>query len=127
MAHADMVDYGRSLLTTDDVEPGVAHMIPFICVEACMAEGTKLVTLFDPSSRGAAAAGAAKPDHSEPGHVEPVPGEIITQRARSKSTRDAKAFPVDVLNTGGCAIQVRSHAHFFERETARSVLTAPPP
>ena len=105
MSHPDMVDYGRSLLTADDVEPGVGHMIPFICVEACMAEGTKLVTLFDPIKPGRAA--------SPPAETQ-IPGEIITQAGEIEINAGRERVSVDVLNTGDRAIQVRSHAHFFE-------------
>jgi urease subunit gamma/beta len=101
MMHADLVDYGRSLLTSDDVEPGVAHLLPFLCVEACMAQGTRLVTMFDPIKPGRNAA------TTEPGHDETIPGDIEINAAR-------KSVSVDVLNTGDRAIQVRSHAHFFE-------------
>jgi urease subunit gamma/beta len=110
MAHPDMVDYGRSLLGADDVEPGVAHMIPFICVEACMAEGTKLVTIFDPIKPGR----ASEATRIEPGPVEPIPGEIITQPGEIEINAGRERVSVDVLNTGDRAIQVRSHAHFFE-------------
>ena len=41
---------GGSLLTTDDVEPGEAAMIPFIAMEANMEQGTKLVAIFDPGA-----------------------------------------------------------------------------
>jgi urease subunit gamma/beta len=111
MAHPDMVDFGRSLLTADDVEPGVEHMIAFICVEACMAEGTRLLTIFDPIKRAPPKTDSI--DHgraassAEPGQVEPVPGEIEINAGRERAS-------VDVLNTGDRAIQVRSHAHFFE-------------
>jgi urease subunit gamma/beta len=108
MMHADLVDYGRSLLTTDDVEPGVAHMIPFLCVEACMAEGTKLVAVFDPIKPGRVA------EATEPSRVEPIPGEIITQAGEIEINAGRESVSVDVLNTGDRAIQVRSHAHFFE-------------
>jgi urease subunit gamma/beta len=116
MAHADMVDYGRSLLTADDVEPGVAHMIPFLCVEACMAEGTKLVTIFDPIKPGAIKPGrvAAEQSGAGPDHIEPIPGEIITQPGEIEINAGRERVCVDVLNTGDRAIQVRSHAHFFE-------------
>jgi urease subunit gamma/beta len=113
MAHADMVDYGRSLLTADDVEPGVAHMIPFLCVEACMAEGTKLVTIFDPIKPGPIKPGLAA-GRAEPSRVEPIPGEIITQPGEIEINAGRERVRVDVLNTGDRAIQVRSHAHFFE-------------
>ena len=113
MAHPDMVDYGRSLLSADDVEPGVAHMIPFICVEACMAQGTKLVTIFDPIKPGRAAI-PAEAAGIEPAPVEPIPGEIITQPGEIEINAGRERVSVDVLNTGDRAIQVRSHAHFFE-------------
>jgi urease subunit gamma/beta len=106
--HADLVDYGRSLLTTDDVEPGVALMLPFLCVEVCMAQGTKLVTVFDPIKPGRNAA------TTEPGHIEAIPGEIITPEGEIEINAGRESVSVDVLNTGDRAIQVRSHAHFFE-------------
>jgi urease subunit gamma/beta len=118
MAHPDMVDFGRSLLTADDVEPGVEHMIPFICVEACMAEGTKLVTIFDPikpaPAKAQSIANGAETDSAEPARVEPIPGEIITQPGEIEINAGRERVSVDVLNTGDRAIQVRSHAHFFE-------------
>ena len=36
VAHGDMVDYGRSRLTADDIEPGVAHMTPFFGVNRAL-------------------------------------------------------------------------------------------
>ncbi|MBI3527778.1 MAG: urease subunit beta [Betaproteobacteria bacterium] len=113
MTHADLVDYGRSLLTTDDVEPGVEHMIPFLCVEACMAEGTKLVTVFDPIKPGPTKPGRTA-QAAEPSRIEPIPGEIITQAGEIEINAGRESVSVDVLNTGDRAIQVRSHAHFFE-------------
>lgn len=116
--HTELVDYGRSLLTTDDVEPGVAHMISFLCVEACMAEGTKLVTVFDPIKPSPIKPGriakAIEPARMDPDHVEPIPGEIITQEGEIEINAGRERVSVDVLNTGDRAIQVRSHAHFFE-------------
>lgn len=113
MMHADLVDYGRSLLTADDVEPGVEHMIAFLCVEACMAEGTKLVTVFDPIKPGPIKPGRSA-SSTEPGRIEPIPGEIITQAGEIEINAGRERVSVDVLNTGDRAIQVRSHAHFFE-------------
>jgi len=113
MSHPDLVDFGRSLLTADDVEPGVAHMMPFLCVEACMAEGTKLVTVFDPIKPGRVAA-ASRQGGAAPGQVEPIPGEIITQPGEIEINAGRERVSIDVLNTGDRAIQVRSHAHFFE-------------
>ena len=45
---AEMMDYGRTLLSADDVMPGVAEMIHDVQVEATFPDGTKLVTVHDP-------------------------------------------------------------------------------
>lgn len=45
---ADLMHYGTTLLTRDDVMDGVAEMIPDIQVEATFPDGTKLVTVHHP-------------------------------------------------------------------------------
>ena len=45
---AELMDYGRTLLTRDDVMSGIAEMIHDIQVEATFPDGTKLVTVHDP-------------------------------------------------------------------------------
>jgi len=45
---AELMDYGRTLLSTDDVMPGVPEMIHDVQVEATFPDGTKLVTVHDP-------------------------------------------------------------------------------
>jgi urease subunit gamma len=45
---AELMDYGRTLLTRDDVMTGIAEMIHDIQVEATFPDGTKLVTVHDP-------------------------------------------------------------------------------
>lgn len=45
---AEMMDYGRTLLASDDVMDGVAEMIHEVQVEATFPDGTKLVTVHDP-------------------------------------------------------------------------------
>ena len=45
---AQLMDYGRSLLTRDDVMDGVPEMIHDVQVEATFPDGTKLVTVHDP-------------------------------------------------------------------------------
>lgn len=45
---AELMQYGTTLLTCDDVMDGVAEMIPDIQVEATFPDGTKLVTVHDP-------------------------------------------------------------------------------
>ncbi len=45
---ADLMSYGTTLLTRDDVMEGVSEMIPEIQVEATFPDGTKLVTVHEP-------------------------------------------------------------------------------
>lgn len=45
---AEMMDYGRTLLTRDDVMEGIAEMIHDVQIEATFPDGTKLVTVHNP-------------------------------------------------------------------------------
>ncbi|UIP30164.1 urease subunit gamma [Photobacterium sp. TLY01] len=45
---AELMDYGRTILTQDDVMEGVATMIHDVQVEATFPDGTKLVTVHEP-------------------------------------------------------------------------------
>ena len=49
---ADLISFGATLLTTDDVLPGVMDLMPMIQVEATFPDGTKLVTVHDPIRPG---------------------------------------------------------------------------
>ncbi|MFO1494234.1 MAG: urease subunit gamma [Lysobacterales bacterium] len=50
---ADLMHYGTTLLSVDDVMAGIAELIPDIQVEATFPDGTKLVTVHAPIGRGA--------------------------------------------------------------------------
>lgn len=45
---ADLMDYGRTLLSEDDVMEGIPDMIHDVQVEATFPDGTKLVTVHNP-------------------------------------------------------------------------------
>lgn len=45
---ADLMAYGATILTREDVMDGVAEMIPEIQVEGTFPDGTKLVTIHEP-------------------------------------------------------------------------------
>jgi urease subunit gamma len=45
---ADLMSYGRTILSRDDVMDGIAELIPDIQVEATFPDGTKLVTVHQP-------------------------------------------------------------------------------
>ena len=44
----DLMSWGSTILTADDVMEGVPKMIPDVQVEATFPDGTKLVTVHDP-------------------------------------------------------------------------------
>jgi urease subunit gamma len=45
---AELMSYGSTILTRDEVMPGVPEMLPEIQVEATFPDGTKLVTVHQP-------------------------------------------------------------------------------
>lgn len=45
---AELMAYGQTVLSCDDVMDGIAEMIPEIQVEATFPDGTKLVTVHQP-------------------------------------------------------------------------------
>ncbi|MEW6543296.1 MAG: urease subunit gamma [Nitrospirota bacterium] len=45
---ADLMSHGATLLTRDDVMPGVPEMLPELQVEGTFPDGTKLVTVHQP-------------------------------------------------------------------------------
>jgi urease subunit gamma/beta len=100
---AAMMSLGSTILSTADVLPGVAAMVPILQVEGVFPDGTKLVTIHEPI-RPAAGAPA---DSSEPGRILAAEGDIELSAGRPRAT-------VQVVNTGDRPIQVGSHYHFFE-------------
>ncbi len=96
---AELMAAGGTVLTADQVMPGVPEMIHDIQVEATFPDGTKLVTVHHPI-RGA-------PSADVPGAVTTLPGEIVFNTGAERTV-------IDVANTGDRPIQVGSHYHFFE-------------
>lgn len=47
-AVTELMDYGRTLLSVDDVMDGIAEMVDEVQVEATFPDGTKLVTVHNP-------------------------------------------------------------------------------
>ena len=45
---AELMQFGRTILTRDDVMEGIAEMIPEIQIEGTFPDGTKLVTIHQP-------------------------------------------------------------------------------
>ncbi|MES9940763.1 MAG: urease subunit gamma [Candidatus Thiodiazotropha sp. 6PLUC2] len=106
---AQLMDFGRTLLSGDDVMPGISEMIHEVQVEATFPDGTKLVTVHDPilpSARG-------QEDTIVPGETITMPGERQLNEGRDRVT-------LSVANTGDRPIQVGSHYHFAETNPALS-------
>jgi urease subunit gamma/beta len=100
---AELMSYGATLLSADDVMTGVPELIPDVQVEATFPDGTKLVTVHQPIP---GASGV------EPGSIEPHDGPAIAINEGRATVR------VSVANSGDRPIQVGSHYHFFETNPA---------
>lgn len=97
---AEAIEAGRSVLTADDVLPGVPDVVTTLQVEAVFDDGTRLCVIDDPfrgaGSLGPDAPGAALPGAGE-GYQQPEP-----------------PVRLPVRNTSPVPISVTSHFHFFE-------------
>jgi len=100
---ADLIGYGSTILSTDDVLPGIAAMLHIIQVECVFPDGTKLVTVHEPirPAPGAAA------DNEHLGLVQALDGQLELNAGR-------RSVALTAVNTGDRPIQIGSHFHFFE-------------
>jgi urease subunit gamma/beta len=104
---ADMMDFGRTLLTADDVMEGVVEMIHDVQVEATFPDGTKLVTVHDPILPSETTSAATL-----------IPGEVIVAEGERELNAGREKVTLSVANTGDRPIQVGSHYHFAETNPA---------
>jgi urease subunit gamma/beta len=100
---ADLIGYGSTILSSDDVLPGIAAMMHIIQVEGVFPDGTKLVTVHEPIRP---APGSAR-DIEHPGMVTALEGSIDINAGR-------RTTQLTAVNTGDRPIQIGSHFHFFE-------------
>lgn len=101
---ADLIAFGSTILSTDDVMPGVGDIMPMLQVEGMFPDGTKLVTVHVPIRPG------SKPVDS--GAV--TPGEILAEDGDIELNAGREKTSLEVVNTGDRPVQVGSHYHFFE-------------
>jgi urease subunit gamma/beta len=85
---ADLMSYGATLLTRADVMDGIAELIHDVQVEATFPDGTM------------------------------IPGEIITVAGDIELNVGLRTLKLRVANSGDRPIQVGSHYHFYETNTA---------
>src|SRR5687767_4061383 len=124
---ADLMDLGRQFLGRNQVLPGVPEMIAEVQVEGTFPDGSKLVTVHHPISHENGdlalalygsflpvpdlAAFQPVPDEAEPGLLEAAEGEVELNSGRA-------TVSVAVTNLGDRPIQVGSHYHFIETNSA---------
>ncbi len=123
---AELMDLGRTILGRRQVMDGVPDLIAEVQVEGTFPDGTKLVTVHHPivAEHGDLALALygsflPVPDRTRfgeahalvPGEITPVGGDIAINEGRD--TRE-----LAVTNTGDRPIQVGSHYHFFETNSA---------
>lgn len=99
---AELISFGSTILTSDDVMPGVPELTPMIQVEGTFPDGTKLVTVHDPIRPG-----VKKGERLFPGKLGVDDGKIEINAGRRTTT-------MIVTNTGDRPVQIGSHYHFFE-------------
>ena len=104
---ADVIALGATLLTTDDVLPGVATLMPLLTVEGQFLDGPKMIAVHDPIRPG-----------KEPIADHPRPGEVLTADGSIELNAGRERVRIAVLNTGDRPVQVASHFHFFEANKA---------
>jgi urease subunit gamma/beta len=105
---AALIAFGSTLLTSDDVMPGVAELMPMIQVEGTFPDGTKLVTVHDP----------IRPGKKKRPKDTVTPGELITMTGEIEINAGRRKSKIKVVNTGDRPVQVGSHYHFFETNKA---------
>ena len=105
---ADMMSIGSTILSAEDVMPGVPAMVPILQVECTFPDGTKLVTIHEPIRP----VEGGEIDDLVPGALLPAEGDDIELNAGRRSTT------LEVVNTGDRPVQIGSHYHFFETNKA---------
>jgi len=107
---ADLMEFGTTILSGEDVMEGVPAMIDAIQVEATFPDGTKLVTVHRPIRSGAQADEGHASTH--PGYD--TPGEFVFDDKPVTLNEGRQTVTLSVENSGDRPVQVGSHYHFAE-------------
>ena len=100
---AALMSYGTEILSRDDVMEGIPELLHEVQVEATFPDGTKLVTVHNPI--------ASRETTMIPGETLVEAGELILNQGRT-------TVDLAVTNTGDRPVQVGSHYHFAESNSA---------
>jgi urease subunit gamma/beta len=106
---AELISFGSTILTTDDVMTGIAELMSMVQVEGTFPDGTKLVTVHDPIRSG---------QRTGEDQTSITPGEIITPDGEVETSPGRRRVALEVINTGDRPVQIGSHYHFFETNRA---------
>ncbi|KAI5679345.1 hypothetical protein M9H77_10295 [Catharanthus roseus] len=124
---AEVMDIGRQLLGRRQVLPSVPYLLDTVQIEGTFPDGTKLITIHEPiaSENGnleLALYGSFLPvpslDKFPPVEIGMIPGELIFGGGCIKLNYGRPAVILKVTNTGDRPIQVGSHYHFIEVNSA---------
>lgn len=108
---AELISFGSTLLSTEDVMPGVVDLLPIIQVEGLFPDGTKLVTVHDPIRPGKSKEKSVEQDYAIPGELFPEEGTVEINPGR-------RTLSMKIVNTGDRPVQIGSHYHIFEANRA---------
>lgn len=97
-----MVD-ATKVLKEDEVMDGVASMMHMVQVEATFDDGTKLVTVHNPIPYS---------------KTSMIPGEYIVDEGEIELNANKQIITIEVENKGDRPVQIGSHYHFFEVNSA---------
>ena len=97
-----MVD-ATKVLKEDDVMEGVASMMYMVQVEATFDDGTKLVTVHNPIAYS---------------KTSMIPGEYLVDEDEIELNANKEIITIEVENKGDRPVQIGSHYHFFEVNSA---------
>lgn len=103
---ADLMSWGATILTAEQVMEGVPEMIHSVQVEATFPDGTKLVTVHEPIRPGPDAAVSAG-NHMVPGEYRLRNEPVVINPGRA-------TVEVEVTNRGDRPVQVGSHFPFAQ-------------
>ena len=125
---SELMDLGRQLLGRMQVMAGVAEMIAEVQVEGTFPDGTKLVTVHNPIAAehgdlelalyGSFLPGPNLQLFSQVEEEEPPIGALLPDEGELILNDGRETVSLEITNTGDRPIQVGSHYHFIETNSA---------
>lgn len=123
---SELMNMGKKILGKNDVMPGVAEMIQEVQVEGTFPDGSKLVTVHHPIVKAwgdyhLTFYGSFLPHPEKKNQLSYIkldPGEIFSTDEDIILNQERKTQVLKVIHQGDRPIQVGSHYHFIETNSA---------